>query len=223
MSGVVVVSVTVVTLAAAAVSTFYLRPLGQRDVVEARAVSQLALLDRHRGPRSWIGTARAGDHAASGCSTTTSTTSDRATTTSSRTSRSDTTASTVRSISLYCSLPLRSVFVDRKTLFKDSVKHTRNQLVAYHTFVSTSFLRRDAKLPRRLSVCHKPVLYRNDWTNRAGFWHGGFLPRTPHCVLRKFGYLQKLGYFPLVYFILNSGVRQFRRGTRRRRRVRTVK
>ena len=221
MSGVVVVSVTVVTLAAAAVSTFCPRPLGQRDVVEARAVSQLALLDRHRGPRSWIGTARAGDRAASGCSTTTSTTSDRATTTSSRTSRSDTTASTVRSISLYCSLPLRSVFVHRKTLFKDRIKRTCNQLVAYHTFVSTSFLPRDAK--RRLSVCHKPVLYRKDWTNRAGFWHGGFLPRTPHCVLRKFGYLQKLGYFPLVYFILNSGVRQFRRGTRRRRRVRTVK
>jgi len=27
--------------------------------------------------------------------------------------------------------------------------------------------------PVRLSVC--PVLYRNNWTNRAGFWHGSFL------------------------------------------------
>jgi len=36
----------------------------------------------------------------------------------------------------------------------------------------------------RLSVCPpKPVLYRNIWTNRAGFWHGG-------CVIKKFGYLQ---------------------------------
>ena len=23
------------------------------------------------------------------------------------------------------------------------------------------------------SICHKPVLYRNDWMNKAGFWHGG--------------------------------------------------
>jgi len=48
----------------------------------------------------------------------------------------------------------------------------------------------------RSSVRHKPVLYRNDWTNRAGFWYGGFLPPIPHCVLKTFGYLQKLGYFP---------------------------
>jgi len=30
---------------------------------------------------------------------------------------------------------------------------------------------------------------RNHWTNRAGFWHGGFLPPIPHCLLRKFGCL----------------------------------
>ena len=52
----------------------------------------------------------------------------------------------------------------------------------------------------RLSVCYKPVLYRNGWTNRAGYWHGGFLPSIPHCVIRKFGYLQKLWYFPLELF-----------------------
>jgi len=54
----------------------------------------------------------------------------------------------------------------------------------------------------RLSIClsvslSKPVLYRNDWTNRAGIWRWGFLPPVPHCVVRKFGYLQKLGYFPV--------------------------
>ena len=48
------------------------------------------------------------------------------------------------------------------------------------------------------SVCHKPVLYRKDRTTRAGFWHGGFRPLIPHCVIRKFGYLQKLGHFPLA-------------------------
>ena len=32
-----------------------------------------------------------------------------------------------------------------------------------------------------LSVRHKSILYRNDWTNRAGFWHGGFLPTVTHC------------------------------------------
>jgi len=29
------------------------------------------------------------------------------------------------------------------------------------------------------------------------FWHGGFIPSIPHCVVRKFGRPQKLGYFPL--------------------------
>jgi len=46
------------------------------------------------------------------------------------------------------------------------------------------------------SVRHKPVVYQNDWTNRAGFWHGGFLPP----IVRKFGYLQKSGHFPLELF-----------------------
>jgi len=29
------------------------------------------------------------------------------------------------------------------------------------------------------SVYHKPVVYQNDWTNRAGFWHGSFIPPLP--------------------------------------------
>ena len=64
------------------------------------------------------------------------------------------------------------------------------------------FLPRDAMLPRNLlsscvcpsvclSVCHKPVLYQNHWTGRTCFWHEGFLPPIPRCVLRKLGYLQK--------------------------------
>ena len=48
-----------------------------------------------------------------------------------------------------------------------------------------------------LSVCYKLALYRNDWMNRTGMWREGFLPPIPHCVVRKFGYIQKLGYFPL--------------------------
>jgi len=60
------------------------------------------------------------------------------------------------------------------------------------------------------SVCHKPVLYRNDWTNRAGFWQEGLL--SPHCVIRKFGYLRKLGYFPPRHFFPYSGLSKFRRG-----------
>jgi len=50
--------------------------------------------------------------------------------------------------------------------------------------------------PVRLSVRHKPVLYRNDWTKRAEFWHEGFLPLIPHRVIRKFGYLQKWRVLP---------------------------
>ena len=35
-----------------------------------------------------------------------------------------------------------------------------------------------------LSVRHKRVLYRSDWTNRAGIWHeGSLLPIPPHCVI----------------------------------------
>jgi len=48
-----------------------------------------------------------------------------------------------------------------------------------------------------LSVSHKPVLHWNDWTNWAGFWHGGFLPPVPRCAVTKSCYLQKLGYFTL--------------------------
>ena len=66
-------------------------------------------------------------------------------------------------------------------------------------------LPRDAILARcmlsscvRPSVHHKPELYQNDWTNWAGFWHGDFLPPIPHCVIRKFGFLQKLRHFPLA-------------------------
>jgi len=33
----------------------------------------------------------------------------------------------------------------------------------------------------RPSIRHKSVLYGNDWTNRAGFWQGGFLPHIPDC------------------------------------------
>jgi len=50
-----------------------------------------------------------------------------------------------------------------------------------------------------LSVCpsvrHKPVLYRNHHTNRAGFWHDGFHPHVPDCVIRNFGYLQNSGTY----------------------------
>jgi len=68
-----------------------------------------------------------------------------------------------------------------------------------------SFLPRDAilalhccrRVSVRLPVRHEPVVHRNDRTNRAGFWRGGFPAPIPHCVVTKFGYLQKLTYFPL--------------------------
>jgi len=45
-------------------------------------------------------------------------------------------------------------------------------------------------------VCHKPVLSllcQNGWTDRAGFWHIGFLRPFLHRFVRKFGYLQNGG------------------------------
>ena len=53
-------------------------------------------------------------------------------------------------------------------------------------------------LSLRPSVCQKLVLYHNDWTNRAGFWREGFFPPVTHCVIWKFGYLQKFVHFPLA-------------------------
>ena len=66
------------------------------------------------------------------------------------------------------------------------------------------FSARDAMLTRYMMsvlpsvrlLCHKPILYRNDWTNRAVFLAWGFLPPIPYCVVRKSGYLQNHGYFP---------------------------
>ena len=80
----------------------------------------------------------------------------------------------------------------------------------------------------RPSVCHKPVLYRNDLTNRTSVWHGGFLPPVPHWVVRKCVYLLKLGYFPLELCrklrtnkILSLQVDRVVNKTRRRRRRRS--
>ena len=80
----------------------------------------------------------------------------------------------------------------------------------------------------RLSVCHNPVLYRNDLTNRAGFCHERFLlPIPPHCrpIRRKLGYFRNLGFFPLACTLsqtpppqVDGVVNETRRCRRRRRR-----
>jgi len=61
---------------------------------------------------------------------------------------------------------------------------------------SLHFYRRDAMLARVLTmalclclsvcVCHKSVFCWSGWTDRAGFWHGGFFRPVLHCALRKF-------------------------------------
>ena len=57
-----------------------------------------------------------------------------------------------------------------------------------------TLLPHDAMLTRNLLSSRvrpsKPVLFRNDWTNQAGFCHVGFLPPIPH-YLKKFRYLQQ--------------------------------
>jgi len=77
--------------------------------------------------------------------------------------------------------------------------------VEHRPSTTNYFLPRDAMLPRYMlssfvsvhpSVCHKRR-YRNDWTNRVDFPHGGFLPPIQHCRARKIEYLKKLRYFPL--------------------------
>jgi len=49
--------------------------------------------------------------------------------------------------------------------------------------------RRTRSLVMCLPVRQKPVLYRNDWTSRAGFGHGNYIISVLHCIMKKFGYL----------------------------------
>jgi len=64
-----------------------------------------------------------------------------------------------------------------------------------------------------VSVCHKSVFYWNGWANPAGLWHGGFRRSILQCVIRKFRYLQKFGYFPLEWnFAPNYGLWKFCHG-----------
>jgi len=48
-----------------------------------------------------------------------------------------------------------------------------------------------------LSVRYKPVLHRSGWMDRARMWHRGYPRLIKHCIIREFGYLQKLGHFHL--------------------------
>ena len=68
-------------------------------------------------------------------------------------------------------------------------------LLNAHNIISqpVSFFPHDA-----MSVCHKPVLYRNGWMDQADFWHcSGYSWLKLHCVVREFGYLQNRGHFSL--------------------------
>jgi len=57
---------------------------------------------------------------------------------------------------------------------------------------------------RRVSVCPSavpPVTSRycieTTWQIELAFSMKAFFPPVPHCIIRKFGYMQKWGYFPL--------------------------
>ena len=69
-----------------------------------------------------------------------------------------------------------------------------------------NFYLRDATLARVLtmalclsvsvSVCHKSVFYCSGWTDRAGFWHGGFFRSVLHCVLKEIQVSTKIRVLP---------------------------
>jgi len=84
----------------------------------------------------------------------------------------------------YKSYQLSLVRAYRLSLTVDFFRFSQRSAMLYAVVVSAC-----------LSVHQKSAFYRNDWTNRAGFWHGGFLPLIPHCVIRRFVYLQKLPDF----------------------------
>jgi len=54
----------------------------------------------------------------------------------------------------------------------DSSSHFYHVTLAQHSLSSCV----------HLSVHHKPALYQNDWTNRAGVWHWRFLLPITHCL-----------------------------------------
>ena len=89
--------------------------------------------------------------------------------------------------------------------------------ICWRFAIGGRFLPRDAVLARYmlsscLTVCPSHggiVLKRLDGLSR--FWQQSFFRPLSNCVIRKFGYLQKLGYFAP-----NSGLRKFRHGNTRR-------
>jgi len=66
-------------------------------------------------------------------------------------------------------------------------------------------------LPLSVRVCHKSVLYRNCWTNRAGFWHGTSF-HLSQTVLKGNAGISKNRGTSLWKFVLNSGLGKFRHG-----------
>jgi len=79
-----------------------------------------------------------------------------------------------------CQITTRSVHPFRRQTRTQGHKH----LSCLSLFLSVSFSR-------------KSVFYRNGWTDRVVIWHVGIFRPILRCVLRKFRYLQKYGYFPL--------------------------
>jgi len=88
----------------------------------------------------------------------------------------------------------------RKVLLTSSVRHpywwfffnARRYVSAVYAVVHCQYVRPSVRLFVRLSVT---IRYCIETTGRIE--HGGFLPPIPHCVVKKFGFLQKLGYFSL--------------------------
>jgi len=110
-------------------------------------------------------------------------------------------------------------------VFSEPPQKTGHKLVLPHDPMLARYLLSSCV---RLSVCHNPVLYRNDLTNRAGFCHERFLlPILPHCrpIRRKLGYFRNFGFFPLACTLsqtpppqVDGVVNETRRRRRRRRR-----
>ena len=67
---------------------------------------------------------------------------------------------------------------------------TLKHCISYVRYYRLFFLPRDASAVLAMglcpSVCHKSVFCWSGWTDRAGFWHGGFFRPVLHYVLRKF-------------------------------------
>ena len=99
---------------------------------------------------------------------------------------------------------LRLVHSTSIELTSISIYFTRDTLLARYLLLSV----RPSVRPSQAGIVSKRL------DKSSFFWHGGFLPPIPHCVLKKFGNLQKLRVLPSGTLFQTPDLDNFARANR---------